>query len=165
MRQSIGGTWTLQLMILFILIFVGYIILTLDYSRTVKVKNETISIIEKYNGLNNNSIAALNKFLSTSGEYTLGVCENEEGVYGSKSLESNLNSNTLEKGDGTKEYYYCIRKYPGTGKTNYYQITLFYHFNLPILGNFSTFKVIGSSSNFESSDLRDYSCSVGGICN
>jgi len=164
MRQTFGGTWTLQLMILFILVFVGYILLTLDYSRTIKVKNEAISIIEKYNGLNDTSITALNTFLSTSGSYTTGVCENEDGVYGSKSLDTNFASNTLEKADGSREYYYCIRKYPGTGKTNYYQLTLFYRFNLPVLGDIAAFKAIGSTSNFDSDDLEEYCTSVGGIC-
>ena len=40
MRQTIGGTWILMLVIIFILLFSAFIILTLNYSRTVRVKNE-----------------------------------------------------------------------------------------------------------------------------
>ena len=42
MRQTIGGTWLLQLVIVFIILFVGFIILTLNYSKTVTLKNELI---------------------------------------------------------------------------------------------------------------------------
>jgi len=52
MRHSIGGMWLLQLMVLFIFLFAAYIILTLNYSRTIKIKNEVVSMIEKYEGLN-----------------------------------------------------------------------------------------------------------------
>ena len=45
MRQTIGGTWLLQLMILFILLFVGFIILTLNYSQTINIKNEVITMV------------------------------------------------------------------------------------------------------------------------
>ncbi len=156
MRQSVGGTWTLQLVILFILIFVGYIILTLNYSRTIKVKNETISIIEKYNGLNEDSIAAINKFLSISNQTTMGYCKSDAGVYGSTDLYTNV----LEPADSSKKYYYCISKFPGTGRTNYYQVTLFYRFNLPVIGSLSNFSVKGSTSNFESNDAKEYEIEI-----
>ena len=64
MRQSIGGTWLLQLMILFILLFVGFIILTLNYSRTVSIKNEMIDMLEKYEGINSQSIELVNNYLT-----------------------------------------------------------------------------------------------------
>ena len=56
MRQSIGGSWLIGLMVLFILLFAGYIILTIDYNKSIRVKNEAISLVEKYEGLNGESI-------------------------------------------------------------------------------------------------------------
>ena len=52
MRQSIGSTWLIQLMILFILLFVGFIILTVNHSKVVRTKDEMINIVEKYEGYN-----------------------------------------------------------------------------------------------------------------
>ena len=85
MRQTIGQTWIIQLVIVFILLFVGYIVLTLNYSRTVKLKNEITFIIEKYEGLNDYSIGLVNEYLSTNGYSASGYCGTSKtgmGVYG-----------------------------------------------------------------------------------
>ena len=71
MRHTIGGTWLLQLMILFILLFVGFIVLTLNYSRTVKIKNELINMFEKYEGINDSSVELANNYLLYTG-YDVG---------------------------------------------------------------------------------------------
>lgn len=161
MRQTIGGTWLLQLMIVFILLFVGYIVLTLNYSRAVKIKNEMITMVEKNEGLNENSISMINHFLLSSNYGTTGVCENKDGVYGALSLESD----ELETVSAGEKYYYCVKKYKGTNKTNYYQITIFYKFNLPVIGNASSFTIKGTTSNFESNDNNNLYCySIDGTC-
>lgn len=150
MRQATGATWTLQLVIVFTLLFVGYIVLTLNYSRTIKTKNEVISIIEKYDGITDESIKLVNNFLITSNYDAKGTCEQKEGVYGVRILDGSRNS--IEVADGSNNYYYCIRKYNGAGKTNYYQVALFYKFNIPVLGDISSFSIKGSTSNFQSYD-------------
>ena len=48
MKEVYGSTWTLQLMIGFILLFVAFLTLTITYSKVFKLKNEVLSIIEKY---------------------------------------------------------------------------------------------------------------------
>ena len=63
MRQSIGGSWLIGLVVLFILLFAGYIILTIDYNKSIRVKNEAITLIEKYDGLNEESITLVNNYL------------------------------------------------------------------------------------------------------
>ena len=162
MRQTIGTTWILQLMILFILLFVGFIILTLNYSKVIKLKNETVSIIEKYEGLNNTSIGFINNYLTTSGYATKGKCQTGTyGVYGALSLESNSLEN-LETANPDSTYFYCIKKYEGQNISNYYQITLFYKFNLPVIGNASSYTVKGTSTNIIANDNRDYCATVTG---
>ncbi len=158
MRRAIGQTWIMQLMIIFILLFAGYIILTLNYSRTVKVKNEVISIVEKYEGLNDYSIGLVNSYLATSGYNVSGVCtsKSEEGIYG-----GDLASNKLEKAESGKKYNYCFKKYQGISVTNYYQITLFYKFNLPVIGNASGFSVKGTTNSFKSYDEEEYERVIG----
>lgn len=161
MRQTIGGTWLLQLMILFILLFVGFIVLTLNYSRTVKIKNELINMIEKYEGLNDASIELVNNYLLYNGYDVEGVCVNkgepEMGVYGSL----DLNGTRLEQAREGEKYYYCIKKYQGANTTNYYQITIFYKFNLPIIGDTSSFTIKGSTSNFQTKDDKEYEHIIG----
>lgn len=154
MRQSIGGIWLLQLVVLFILLFVGFIILTLNYSRSVRIKNEAISIVEKYEGLNETSIRNVNTFLYSSGYGATGVCTNEEknGLYGAL----DLSRSTLEEARANVKYFYCVKKLKGTNTTNYYQLTLFYKFNLPVIGDRAGFSVKGTTTNFQSLDSEEY---------
>ena len=63
MRESIGSTWILQLIIVFILLFVSFLTLSLSYSKSYKVKNETLSVIEKYEGLTQDSVSIINNYL------------------------------------------------------------------------------------------------------
>lgn len=158
MRQAIGGGWLIQLMILFILLFAGYIILTLDYNKSVQVKNEAISILEKYEGLNENSITLLNNYLANSGYKVTGPCEEKDGTYGALSL----GDTELEEVSEGNTYSYCIKKYKGANTSYYYQITLFYRFNLPVLGSISHFTIKGSTANFQPKDDIAYGKTVDG---
>ena len=87
MRESIGTTWVLQLVILFILLFVGFLTLSLNYSKSYKVKNELLSVIEKYEGLTTDSVKIINNYLSKNGYKTMGKC-GDDGWYGTKSIDS-----------------------------------------------------------------------------
>lgn len=159
MRQSIGGVWIFQLMILFILLFVGYIILTIQYSKTVKMKNEVITMYEKYDGLNEQSIALVNQYLESSHYTATGVCTKKavSGLYGALSLQDD----ELEEAEPNRKYYYCIKKYKGANKTRYYQVTLFYRFNLPIIGDTTRFMIKGTTTNFQSNDPEIYKSVIG----
>lgn len=160
MRQTIGGTWLLQLMIVFILLFVGFIILTLNYSKTIKIKNETISMMEKYEGLNEQSIGLVNNYLASSNYKVTGLCSSDDtsGVYGAY----DLSATTLEQAQAGKKYYYCVKKYKGTNTTYYYQISLFYKFNLPVIGETSSFVIKGTTTNFQPKDSSIYDDVIGG---
>ena len=161
MRHTIGGTWLLGIMIVFILFFCGFIILTINYSRTVRIKNEMIGMVEKYEGINDKSIELLNNYLYYAGYDAMGVCinddEDETGVYGATSLSSTR----LEQARRGATYYYCIKKYDGANTSNYYQIIIFYKFNLPVIGETSGFMVKGTTSNFQSNDDNSYRNSIG----
>ena len=80
----------------------------------------------------------------------MGSCTStgEVGVYGS----DNLNNYTLEPAIANKKYYYCVKKYSGANTSKYYQVTLFYKFNLPVFGSLSGFTIRGTTSNFQAVD-------------
>lgn len=160
MRAASGGTWLIQLMILFILLFAGYIILTIEYSKNVKVKNEMISIVEKYDGLNDKSIVLLNNYLISAGYNTLGKCDVGDGIYGALDLQGD----ELEETESNSRYYYCVKKYKGANTSYYYQMTVFYRFNLPIIGDVSRFTIKGTTANFQSQDDSKYCMTISGSC-
>ena len=149
MRESIGSTWVLQLIILFILLFVGFLTLSLNYSKSYKVKNEVLTIIEKYEGLSSDSVKIINNFLVQSGYKTMGKC-GADGWYGATDIFTD--TGVLDVATANDKYYYCIRKKFAKKDYYYYEIKTFLTFNLPIVGNFVAFTIEGSTADVVSQD-------------
>lgn len=160
MRETIASTWIYQLVIIFILMFVAFLILSLTYSKNYKTKNELINIIEKYEGVNTKSIQIMNNYLHYNSYKVKGKCPVGDQWVGSESLTST----TLSKTESGKKYYYCInKKYSNKSNKNktatlkskmFYQIKIFFKFNLPIIGNIYTFTVDGTTNDiFQGTDI------------
>lgn len=147
MRESIGSTWILQLIVVFILLFVGFLTLSLGYSKSYKVKNETMSIIEKYEGLTEEAVKIINNYLKNSAYSAKGKCE-DSTWYG----VSDLSVTQLEEVQTDKKYYYCVKKRISKNNKYYYEINTFFQFNLPIVGNFTSFTIEGSTADITSMD-------------
>ena len=147
MKESIGSTWVLQLVIAFILLFVGFLTLSLGYSKSYKVKNETLSIIEKYEGLNSQSIEIINNYLVYNNYDSMGKCE-DSTWYGVK----DLNVTTLEPVVANEKYYYCVKKRIAKNEMSYYELNTFFKFHLPIVGDFTSFTIEGSTADIYSMD-------------
>jgi len=164
MRDAIGSTWIFSLVISFTLIFTGFLVLALSYSKAYKIKNEMTSIIEKYEGLTNNdilngkgSIQIINQYLQNSGYRTKGNCE--VGSYAADDLS--LNSLVEVTSTNNKQkYYYCISKSTISKNTiskntiskntnnctTIFKITVFYDFNLPVLGQLVKYSISGQTN-------------------
>ncbi len=149
MREAIGGTWLTQLVIGFMLIFVAFLALSLNYTKAFKIKNELLTIIEKKEGLtdgSNGSIAIINNYLKANNYGVTKSCE--EGSYG----VSDLNSYSAELVTNTsKKYYYCVTKIKAPSANNsgksYYRVGIFFYFNIPVLGDIFKFDVNGETGD------------------
>ena len=82
MREVTGSTWVFQLIIIFILIFACFLCLVINYSKAYRVKNEVLSIIQKYEGIYSNSAGIINNYLRGESYVTTGSCP--DGYYGIK---------------------------------------------------------------------------------
>lgn len=142
MREAIGGTWLFTIVILFVMLFTGYLCLAVNYSRAYNVKNGIVDIIERQNGYNDIAKAEIDEYLQDVGYKTLGKCD--DGFTG------NLN----DKGYGYGESYYCYRSinieadstYQNDSATGvYYQVQVFFRIDLPIFRDLFTFRVTGDS--------------------
>ncbi len=147
MRQAIGSTWIMQLVILFMLIFVAFLSLSINYTRAFKIKNELVDMIEKYEGIGTSedtgAVDIINGYLLYNNYVAQGKCET--GEYGANSL-TNVD---IEEADSKKKYYYCVEKIdtstvslPNRAK---YEIRIFFHFSLPVIGDIFTFSVEGTT--------------------
>lgn len=164
MREAIGSTWIYSLVVVFILLFVGFLVLALSYSKSFKTKNELINIIERHEGVNTKSVEVINRYLDYNGYSTKGYCPNDKNKW---LASNNLNSSSLVSAKSNEKYYYCVRreystspKSDGSSKTNnkkvYYDVMVFFKFNLPVINNISTFRVDGITGDIiKSKDLFD----------
>ena len=159
MRESIGSTWIFMLVISFTFIFTGFLVLSLNYSKAYKIKNEVTSIIEKYEGLTNadpynnkGSIKIINQYLSNSGYNSKGACQ--IGDYAAHdlydySLTEITNTNNKEK------FYYCITIEKNNNCTTTFYVKIFYDFNLPILGQLQKQSITGHTTELYNAYLID----------
>ena len=171
MKESISNVWLLGIIMFFILIFAAYIAVTVDYSKTFKLKNEVLSIIEKNKGFTDavgvdsgvskiksgenirtgvGAAQTINVYLAAHAYTAKGYCP-DDGTqwYGMTDLvwEDSVLS-YFESASSSKKYYYCVSKYY-TGKSSdyyksiYYKIRLFYKVEFPVLQEFFSVKVEG----------------------
>lgn len=158
MKAINESTWTFQLIIFFILIFAAFLILTLSYNKAYAIKNRTLSIIEKYEGVTSESAKYINDFASNKSYTNTGVCP--EDWIGAVSISDDIE---FEVADGKKKYYYCFKEntsddtYIKSGKVYYkiyYEVMVFYRFNLPVIGSVANYKIEGTTKSFVGSNDR-----------
>lgn len=152
MRESIGASTTFKAALIFTLIFAGFLSLAITYNRAFKLKNESLAIIEKYEGISNQgptmkTVDIVNNYLYQSGYRAKGKCETGEfGV-------SDLVNGYLEKVNTDKQYYYCVstkgKENAPEGKQIFYNFKLFFKFNLPVFGELMNFKVSGKTKGIK----------------
>jgi len=98
MKNAISNVWLLGIVVLFIFLFSGYLAVTINYTKTFKVKNEMLTMIEKQKGVtdiptptqknsiiksgsqvntNVGSLQVMSLYLYGSGYKTLGGCDQD----------------------------------------------------------------------------------------
>ena len=152
MKESISSTWMFQLMFGFILLFVSFLTVTISYSKAFRVRNEITSIIEKYSGYNSSSSRIVNNYIKSIGYTNKGNCGDGDNIIGVDNLDSTASAPNKSSYSPNKKYYYCIRKesVPSTNNSvsnTYYEVILFYKFDIPVVGEIATFKIKGKTSD------------------
>ncbi len=134
MREAIGGAWIFTIVIVFIVLFSGYLAVSVNYSKAFRVKNGIINIIEQNEGMNSKARTEISEYLDGYGYFVYGNCKDAKGYD--------------ELVGGQKKYRYCVStkaKGEGTFKKTYYYVTVYFKLDLPIFGSLFTFPVTGES--------------------
>lgn len=83
MKESIGYTSTLNIVIIFILISFAILMAIMSYSRAFKINNRIMNEIEKCEGYNTCTVKEINRILTNYGYYTADSnfnCPKRDGV-------------------------------------------------------------------------------------
>lgn len=157
MREAIGGSWLLGIVLTFIVLFAGFLAVSINYSRAFTVKNEILSYIERnegysttsdltYNCAGSSTQCQIQKYLKKV-NYTISEDIKCPDVY-----EDRAGNPTYTKSGG-----YCIKR-TCTAGGSYYTVTTFVRIELPILWNAFTVPVTGQTMNIYY-DTGDLDCS------
>ena len=162
MRETIAGVWLYGIIFAFMLLFAGYLAVSVKYSEAFKIKNDMLWIIETHNGLGVNTgkigstfhkgtelkghfggFNGANTYLLGAHYDAKGTCPQGDGWYGVKELS--MDKDTSEKvSSASKRYYWCFKKNKVNG-SSYYNIRIFFKFNLPVIGDIMTFHIDGTT--------------------
>ena len=134
MREAVGGTWIMQIAIVFIILFAGYLAMSVNYSKAFKVKNEVVSIIVRNEGVTDEAHREIEEYVTNNSHYVYGACEAGHDGYPKDSTNG--------------KYLYCVK--PTCIKNSnfekaYYKVTVFFKLDLPYLGDIFTFRVQGET--------------------
>lgn len=131
MKTAIGGTLLFQLMMLFVVIYMGLMAMGINYAVTFRVKNQILTILqdkEIYEDASQN----IEEYLSKINYYG-----------GSKNTDLNKNGGSVCLNNTTN---YCIEKKSLTTGGYYYVVTTYVIFDFPIVGKFMQSPVSGETS-------------------
>lgn len=144
MREAIGGTWLFQIVITIILIFTGYLCLSINHSKAFNVKNSIINAIEIEEGAdlsNPERDPAIRKIVDNIRNIayrTTGRCPSDyQGFNRDGKLDSRASAFCIKK-----ERAYNDASLPAM---YYYRIIVFYQLDLPIFNNAFNFNVKGDT--------------------
>jgi len=131
MREAIGGAFLIKLVMIFIVIYVCFLSIAINYSITFRVKNQIINLIEEYEGLEN-AESKIKEYVDSVGYYrTFNAFNNDrddcppENNYGG----------------------YCIvpKDKESSKRGIHYRVTTYVSFDFPIIGRIMNFPVSGET--------------------
>jgi hypothetical protein len=156
MRQAIGGAWLYSIVIVFMMFMIAYVSASLNYSRAYKVKTQVVNIIEEYQGITNDTTKKVAQIISANGYTTTRYCSDviESGTKYIGILNTTKVKRTagVPGASGEKAQHVCITrtsyKAPGSLYTDYYyDVSMFFKFNIPIFGDIFVFTVRGETNS------------------
>ena len=131
MKESIGYTVTLNIMIVFITIIVAFLCAALIYFKSNKVSNVITNAIEKYEGYSTSAINEINMNLSSIGYGSRAIsCSSTVNDKGAKNEICNIVSNANAQGINGYCVYECFEE---NGEYYFYKIRTNMMIGIPII--------------------------------
>ncbi len=145
MRESIGGTWLLGFVVLFIVLFSAYLAYSINYTKAFKTKNYIINTIEE-----NEGFSKYNGTISAVSDDALKECRETECKVYYYLRNAGTATTTIDSSKcGDTKYYneggYCVRKITTTNGGAYYKVTTFINIEIPLIWKTFTIPIKGET--------------------
>ncbi len=129
MKQSIGTTFMLNIIIIFIILVFAFLAATLSYAKAFRVNSKIVNYLEIFEGYNDLSKRQIDRTLKNLG-YGGGTTNTCQKTRTLNDLTGQLI--TLEN----ENFAYCIYYFPNDGGSRYYSYGVFtyMYLELPIIG-------------------------------
>lgn len=159
MRESIGASWILMIVLSFIALFSGYLAFSVNYSKAFRVKDGIVDRLEKYNGPNNKSLQEIAELIDEVSYTSKGKCDNlfeDEKLTSMGVVVGDLHPDIPVSPN--ENYHYCLQKIKaysqadGQLTSSYYKVVVFFSLSLPIFNIGSSFHVDGETVNMQYPD-------------
>ena len=156
MKDALGGSMLLNLVLIFTGLIIIFFIGILSYSKAYKIKNRIIEIIEKYevyehtdDNIVNDVVDELNSDLNLSGYDS--TSPTKCGKIYNRLIESKYDVEKLSRNLNNYGYNYCIYEVCDEKKEGkcidpngkYYVVVTFIQFDFPIIDSVFSFSVYG----------------------
>lgn len=147
MRNAVGSYILFVIVIFFVVLFSGYICISINKAKAFNTKNEIVKAVERYapdiepNIVGNSEFKDdIKRIMSEAGYRNDGKCEKNAKGY----------TNIGEACTDPSSCAFCIEttavKASGSGLSgSYYKITTFYHLDLPIISSVFNLKTTGET--------------------
>lgn len=140
MREALGNTFIMNIVITIVVIIIAVVISSLSYTKAFKVKNMIVSTIESNNGFNDAARKEIDANLKT-----MGYRVNRNGI---QSCEmDNMSGYDYKVLTNSNSYRYCVVQIK-TSKGYYYRVASYMYFDIPIIGDKMEFPVHGETKTF-----------------
>lgn len=152
MREAIGGTWLMTIVLIFVVLFSGFLAFGVNYSKAFKVKNEIIDIIEENEGIEENN-GMIKDVVSNQIETYLSNIG--YGTTDNNSICERYDSTGISDGGKSivKENNYCVVRMTSDQNRPYYRVTTFVIIELPFFSGAFTIPVSGETKRIYAKDV------------
>ena len=143
MKEAIGGSWLLLIVILFVILFAGFMSLSINWSKCYKVKDNIIFLIEKHHGMNTGTLSEINEYLSDVGYRSVGECPKDGNCWYPFNYANTNRSSTPAN--------FCVRKHMvsatalGHPVKAYYTVRVFFRLDLPVISQLVRLNIDGET--------------------
>lgn len=156
MKESLSNALILNLIIIFLFLFVILFAGSTAYTKAFKVKNRIISIIEKrentiltkgFNAGDNSVLSEIELALSDTGyRVEMNISQKCQDAMKKRFKNTNYSYNVVDTGLST--YNYCVAEFhdpTSAMQGRYYAVITYMYFEMPLIGQTLEFPVYGET--------------------